>query len=136
MRLRVPKPRFSLLTLFALITALSVFLGGPVQTVRERKEALDWIQERDAAFDLCGASPPGDWNDMWLGYTKDIKVRQARGPSRLCLWMGDRNVDFIGLRSGSVTREQRQEIAALFPEAFVMQQRSHRYSRRDLHKSE
>ena len=86
------------------------------------QEALDWIRERGGAFSICDLGPQRDWNSM-SGYIEDIKVRQARGSSRLRLWMGDRNVDLIGLRPGSVTREQRQEIAALFPEAFVMQQR-------------
>ena len=130
MRRYFPRVRFSLLTLFAWITAMSLWLGGEMETVQERKKAFAWIQDRDGAFDICHVRPPGHWSDMYDSFLKDSKKRQAYLPSRMRLWMGDQAVYFIGLRPGSVTREQHAEIATLFPEAYVMQEQWNGRTRR------
>jgi hypothetical protein len=126
MQWRIPKPRYSLRVLFLLVAAISIWLGWEVQTVHRRKQMLEWVHEQGGLFDTYVLDeepfPPGYVPPDW--YFEKL----SHFPRRR-LWLGDSAIGWINLVHTSATWEQREEVAALFPEAFVMPNDPNKFAR-------
>lgn len=95
--------RFSLATLFVVVTLLGSWLGWNVRTVRQRRDMIESIEHRGGTLFLVGdrsrykEAPEVPLVRQWLG---DVAVSQIVPP-----------------KSGSV--EEDEQIRAAFPEAYV-----------------
>ena len=127
---RLPKIRFSLLSLLLGIGGISLWLGLIAHTVRERKQTLDWIERRGGYYDNyvlddqpfpAGYEPP-DW----------YRAKLSHFP-RYRLWFGDTAISYINVTHTPLSWEERQTIAALFPEACVMPERPEGFSKVNEH---
>jgi hypothetical protein len=93
--------RFSLRTLFVVVTVGCIWLGWQVKVVRDRRAALEYFSEQE--------------RDVWL----------FPGPSKRSIpawrrWLGDTSIATI--TTGGMQRPQDLELArTCFPEAVVLQ---------------
>jgi len=114
---RWPTWRFSLRSLFVLLTIFGIWLGVQAKWVRDRREAIEWVkarggtvEEADRAFRLN--TPPGGWF---------FRVPSAPWSLRL---FGIDPVFFISLPklNGEQSDAKARELAQFFPEALVQLQ--------------
>jgi hypothetical protein len=117
----LPKPikrrwlRFSLRTMFVLVTVASIVLGWMgwnLQIVRQRQSARKWLEDKGGQF----------W-EIQLSFTGHPFARDpdiAHAPARLRTMLGDRPAMTIELPS-TLTETERLRIWNLFPEAGIIQ---------------
>jgi hypothetical protein len=108
--------QISLKLLLVIVTLICLWLGYHAQAVRERKAMRAWIIEQGGFHDtyvLDGVDPPGYVPPDWY-------VRKVAKFPRVRLWFGDDAVCYINLIRTEATWEQRQRIARMFPEAWVV----------------
>ena len=102
----IPRPsrlRFSLRTLFVVVTVVCVWLGWQINVVRERNRAREWIVELGGHI-VCA---------------KVFRMEKVSHFPEFRRCFGDEPVVWIGLARSSTTWEQRNRVARLFPEAHV-----------------
>src|SRR5262249_12942370 len=104
--------RFSLRMLFAAVTAGCLWLGWQRDLVRQRNEAKVWIVEQGGFTAQASCAP------AHLQLEKDSHFPEFRRR-----WFGDSPVVYINLVHTSVSWDERNRIARLFPEAWVVPER-------------
>ena len=114
---------FSLRTLFVVVTLGCCWLGWQLNIVRERKAAMAWIADKGGNMQ--------EWEvpenpSQWLATRPRLFADKYWHISRIRRWRGDRPFYYISLVHTDATWEQRQDVASLFPEAFVMPERPHK----------
>ena len=120
--------RFSLRTLLVLVTLFCIWLGWCHSTVRQRDAKRTWIQEKGGVFQewVVPENPA-----QWIATTPKPYVEKYRQISKVTTWLGDRPVSYINLVHTDATWEERQLVAKMFPEAFVVPERP-RKTQKDL----
>ena len=122
---RTKRFRFSLAFLFATVGVVAMSLGWlcwNIEQVRQRNAALSWIKSHDGFASLYEdslISNNGEPQRYWE------KVSQPR----VRLWLGDRPVYYIRLFPTDLAWHDRERIARLFPEAFVVPERPAGFAR-------
>ena len=95
--------RFSLRTLFVVVTVVCVWLGWQVPIVRDRHGLLRWVRDFEGPVLTAG---PEDDESLELPFFRRL--------------IGDRAVTFIGFPSDVVSMEEIRRIERAFPEAEVV----------------
>jgi len=114
MKRRLYAVRFSLLALFVVTGAIALWLGSHLEAKHRREKTLIWIEKHGGRFTLYEVSPtPQSPHPDWL-------IEKLSHFSHVQAWLGDKPVYWIQLGDTDVTWMQREEIAKLFPEAFVL----------------
>ncbi len=119
------KVRFSLRSLFVTVAVCAVFLGYQVAVVHERAQALRWIQKNGGTFDTYitdSVHSNGSAKPQWY-YDKLSKFVQLRRV------LGDRAIYYIYIQQSTLTWDDREYLARLFPEAFVIPERPQGFAR-------
>jgi hypothetical protein len=114
--MRLFKLRYSLRTFLVLIALVACWLGYHLRIKNERGEKLAWLTARGgnySEFVFDKPHPPGY-------VLPESYLRQVAKISDIRLWLGDKAVAHIVLCDADVTWEDREQIAALFPEAWVI----------------
>jgi hypothetical protein len=111
--------RYSLRTMFVVVTVFAVWLGWELKFIRDRKAMVDWINYNGFACTAAEASPdlPPD------------KILLDPSPRRVTIafwrrWLGDEAVAYIGISTRAPDSENWQAAARLFPEAYWWNQQA------------
>jgi hypothetical protein len=98
--------RYSLRTLFVLVTVFGIWLGVQVKWIRDRHEALNWLRESELTYDY--GSAPAPWSIRVLGES-GIQM------------IGSRPTTYLGYKEEELPPSplpKLREIQPLFPEAY------------------
>ena len=102
--------RFSLRTLFVLVTLVACWLGWQMKFIRDRKEMRAWI--------VANGGNIGNSDDLFFDDPFGESEVSARQVSWLRHLLGDKGVDYIEL-SSEHSEPVCQRIAKLFPESKI-----------------
>jgi len=119
-----PNLRFSLRTLLIVFALIACWLGYHLRVMNQRRATLAWINAHGGIYDFyelpvetTGTPPKPEWF-----------LKKAAQISSFRSWLGDRPMSYIHLNPEGLW-EDRQRIAALFPEASVVPERPNGFRR-------
>jgi hypothetical protein len=92
-------PRFSLRTIFVVLTLVATWLGWNLQIVRERQRIRTWVEEQDGEF--ADEGPFGEKSEPTL-------IRRL---------LGDKVAHTIWVELGTLSPGELDELQRAFPEA-------------------
>ena len=124
--MRFPRPRFSLLALLLAFAVLAGWLGYQRYVIDQRRAALVWIKQQWGNYQEY-SWPLNEPSQPYPAWFRE-KVEQV---SSVRVLLGDPPVYYISLVHSTASWEDRQRIAALFPEASVVPEHPEGFHRGD-----
>ena len=106
--------RFSLRTLFVAVTVVAItmcWVMWEVSIVRERNRAKAWIVEQGGFISDSSCAPA------------DVQLEKSSHFPEFRRWFGDEPVVYINLVRSGVAWDERNRVANLFPESWVVPER-------------
>ena len=115
--------RYSLRTLFVVLTVFCVWLGVQVKWIRDRREAREWIEAQGGAL-LEEEGRAVTIEDVGYGSSRTIGMSKVSDPARMAplsiRLFGAKSVLYIYLpQSAGASNDKRSELKGLFPESEI-----------------